>query len=218
MSTAEIFVIETLSEKAVAVGAMLDTIMRKIKRPLGCDLERTCASKGTFSGRLHETVTDVFSNWPLDTLECEGSDKLQLKLFVGIALVPAEATCTKGGCDCTCESDRETSALSAHVVTILDKVDHKVRTKASVTIELSSVASWQRAWHWLCAKDQVCCDTALGVSLVAFSQKGGSVCLHKLGAMCDRTASTVFLCCCVLFRHVFVDGFGHCCASMRLQH
>ena len=45
---------------------------------------------------LHKTVTDVFSNWPLDTAECEGSDKLQLKLFVGIALFAAEATCTKG--------------------------------------------------------------------------------------------------------------------------
>ena len=66
-----------------------------IKDAFGRDLEHTCASKGTFSGRLHETVTDVFSNWPLDTLECEGSDKLQLKLFVGIALFAPEATCTK---------------------------------------------------------------------------------------------------------------------------
>ena len=113
----------------------------------------------------------MFPNSPLDTEEGEGSENFQLKLFVGIALFAPEVTYTKGGCDCTCESDRETSALPAHVVTILDKVDHKVRTKARVTIELSSVASWQRAWHWLCAKDQVCCDTALGFSLVAFTQK-----------------------------------------------
>ena len=149
---------------------------------------------------------------PWTQLECEGSDKLQLKLFVGTAQLAQNC-----GCDCTCESDRESLALPAHVVTILDKVDQKVRTKASVRIDLSNVVSWQRAWHWLCAKDQVCCDTALGVSLVAFTEKGGSVCLHKFGAMCDRTASTVFLCCCVLFRHVFVGGFGHCCVSMRLE-
>ena len=43
------------------------------------------------------------------------------------------------------------------------------------------------------------------------------MCLHKLGEMCDMTASKVFLCCCLLFRQVFVDGFGHCCASVRLQ-
>ena len=96
-----------------------------IKDVVGRDLEHACASKGTFSCRLYDVVTDVFSNCPLDTLECEGSDKLHLKLFVGIALSPAEATCTKGGCDCTCEPDRETSVLPAHVVTILDKVDQK---------------------------------------------------------------------------------------------
>ena len=39
---------------------MLEPIMRKIKKAFGRDLEHTCASKGTFSGRLHETVTDVF--------------------------------------------------------------------------------------------------------------------------------------------------------------
>ena len=57
-----------------------------IKDAFGRDLEHACASKGTFSGRLYDVVTDVFSNRPLDTLECEGSDKLHLKLFVGIAL------------------------------------------------------------------------------------------------------------------------------------
>ena len=96
MSTAEIFAIETLSEKAVAFGAMLEPIMRKIKKAFGRDPEHACASKGTFSGRLHEGVTDVFPNSPVDTAECEGSDKLQLKLFVGIALFAEEATCTKG--------------------------------------------------------------------------------------------------------------------------
>ena len=73
----------------------LTSLGERLKRPLGCDLEHACASKGTFSGRLYDVVTDVFSNWPLDTLECEGSDKLHLKLFVGIALFAAEATCTK---------------------------------------------------------------------------------------------------------------------------
>ena len=78
MSTAKIFVIETLSEKAVAVGAMLDHIIpQKTKAAFGRDLEDACASNGTISGRLHEVVTDVFSNLPLDTAECEGSDKLR---------------------------------------------------------------------------------------------------------------------------------------------
>ena len=80
MSTAEIFAIETLSDKAVALGAMLEPIMRKIKKAFGRDLEHACASKGTFSGRLHEVVTDVFSKLPLDTAECEGSDKQQDKI------------------------------------------------------------------------------------------------------------------------------------------
>ena len=35
------------------------------------------------------------SNWPLDTAECEGCDKLQLNLFVGIALFAAEANLHK---------------------------------------------------------------------------------------------------------------------------
>ena len=155
-----------------------------IKDAFGRDLEHTCASKGTFSGRLHEVVTDVFSNWPLDTLECEGSDKLQLKLFVGIALFLAEATCAKGGCDCTCESDRKTSALPGHVFTILDKVDQKVRTKASVRIDLSNVASWQRAWHRLCAKDQIWCDTALGFSFGRVQAKKGFRCACTSSARC----------------------------------
>ena len=89
-----------------------------IKDAFGRDLEHACASKGTFRGRLYDVVTDVFSNWPLDALECEDSDKLHLKLFVGIAQLAQNC-----GCDCTCESDRETSALPAHVATILDKVD-----------------------------------------------------------------------------------------------
>ena len=75
--TAEIFAIGTLSDKAVSFVAKLDQIIQMIKGAFGRDLEHACASKGSISGRLHEVVTDVFSNSPLDTAECEGNNKLQ---------------------------------------------------------------------------------------------------------------------------------------------
>ena len=89
--------------------------------------------------------------------------------LLGIAVFALEATDTKGGSDYTGESDLEPSAsqplgdstthghsdmdkmvvdrcrpklateLLAHVLTTLDKVDKQVRTKPSVTVELSIV-------------------------------------------------------------------------------
>ena len=139
MSTAEIFAIETLSDKAVALGAMLDHIIPKNKKtPLGA-ISNTRA-------RARELSVIGSMRLSLDTAEGEGSDKLQLKLFVGIALFAAEATCTKGWwLRLYMRIGPQNFSVARSCFTILDKVDQKVRTKASVTTELSNFASWHRA-------------------------------------------------------------------------
>ena len=71
-------------------------------------------------------------------------------------------------------------ALPAHVLTIIDKVDQHVRTKPSVTTELSR---HHRAWHQLYAKEKVCYDTALGFGFDGVYAKEVWVCFHKFDAM-----------------------------------
>ena len=73
--------------------------------------------------------------------------------------------------------------LPAHGLAILDKIDQQVRTKPSLTTELSNVASWHRARHQLSAQDKVCHDTALGFSFDCVHAEQVWVCFHKLGAM-----------------------------------
>ena len=70
-----------------------------------CDLEQARASNGTMCGRLYQFVTDVFSQWLLWTQRSVKAEvtNLTMKLsatrasissFVGIELVPPEATYT----------------------------------------------------------------------------------------------------------------------------
>ena len=166
--------IEILSDKAFAVGAKLDHHILKILDVFGRDLEHAPACNGAISGRLHEVVPDVFSNWPLDTSDCEGSNN---NLQADIARNPSTSHPLLASRFSRQKQRARSVAASAHehpisnlercqlhVLTILDNVDQKVRTKGSVVIELSNVAFWHRVWHQLCAKDKFCCDTALDFS------------------------------------------------------
>ena len=178
------------------------THIQKIQDALGRDLEHARTSNGTIGGRLHEFVTDVFSKWPQDTAECDGCDnKLHeetarsgTRAFRSRSKLRKTRTANAHQ-NPTSNLQRATllehsdmdkmdqmavdkwrpklaTDVPAHVLTILDNVDQKVRTSPGVTIELSKVVSWYRAWHQLDEWDKMCHDTARG-SVERQSQRNG---------------------------------------------